>query len=74
MEMPKGKHAWIVKIGEKGQFVIPKEARELFDFKPGDSIVVLADEERGLAIPKKSIGEKHFTGMFSDVNLEGGNE
>ena len=31
MDIPDRKYAWIVKIGEKGQFVIPKEARELFD-------------------------------------------
>ena len=30
MEVPQGKHAWMVKIGEKGQFVIPKEARDIF--------------------------------------------
>ncbi|MEA5011481.1 MAG: AbrB/MazE/SpoVT family DNA-binding domain-containing protein [Angelakisella sp.] len=47
--------AWTVKIGEKGQFVIPKEAREMFDFKPGDTIIVLADKNRGIAIPPKSL-------------------
>ena len=31
MEFPEGKYAWMVKIGNKGQFVIPKEARELFE-------------------------------------------
>ena len=50
METPNGKFAWIVKIGEKGQFVIPKEARELFDLKPGCEILVLGDRERGIAI------------------------
>lgn len=45
------KYAWTVKIGEKGQFVIPKEARELFGIHPGDTIIVLADEKRGIAIP-----------------------
>lgn len=50
MEIPNGKYAWMVKIGEKGQFVIPKEARELFDLKPGAEILVLGDRERGLAI------------------------
>lgn len=50
MEIPSGKYAWMVKIGEKGQFVIPKEARELFDLKPGYEILVLGDRERGLAI------------------------
>ena len=31
MERPEGKYAWTVKVGEKGQFVIPKEAREIFN-------------------------------------------
>lgn len=54
MEIPNGKYAWMVKIGEKGQFVIPKEARELFDLQPGYEILVLGDRERGLAIlPRK---------------------
>ena len=50
MNVPDGKYAWIVKIGEKGQFVIPKEARDLFDLKPGTEILVLGDREQGLAI------------------------
>ncbi len=58
MKTPQGKHAWMVKIGEKGQFVIPKEARDLFDLQPGETILVLGDEERGLAIlPKAKQGE-----------------
>ncbi len=55
MGYPKGKYAWTVKIGEKGQFVIPKEARDLFDIHPGDTIIVLADEKKGIAIPPKSM-------------------
>lgn len=51
MEFDNGKYSWMVKIGEKGQFVIPKEARELFGLTPGTEILVLADRERGLAIP-----------------------
>mgnify|MGYP005611330847 CR=1 FL=1 len=50
MNILDGKYAWMVKIGEKGQFVIPKEARELFGFQPGDEILVLGDKERGVAI------------------------
>lgn len=50
MEIPNGKYAWMVKIGEKGQFVIPKEAREMFDLKPGYEILVLGDKDRGIAI------------------------
>ena len=70
MEFPKGKHAWMVKIGEKGQFVIPKEARDLFGFHPGSTILVLADEEKGIAIPSKSDSEKLFAQIFQQVDME----
>lgn len=57
---PPGKYAWTVKVGEKGQFVIPKEARDIFDIHPGDTLIVLGDVERGLAIlPKDALGEMH---------------
>ena len=36
-----------VKVGERGQIVIPKEARELFDFQPGDLLMVVGDEHMG---------------------------
>ena len=42
----------IAKVGEKGQIVIPKEAREMFDIKSGDSIIVLCDKEKGIALLK----------------------
>ena len=71
MEFPKGKHAWMVKIGEKGQFVIPKEARDLFGFQPGQTILVLADEEKGIAIPSKADSEKLFARIFTQVDMEG---
>lgn len=51
---PPGKYAWTVKVGEKGQFVIPKEARELFGIQPGDTLILLGDAERGIAIPPKA--------------------
>jgi len=41
-----------VKVGERGQVVIPKEAREIFDIKPGDILLVLGDTERGIALVK----------------------
>lgn len=67
MDNGAGKYAWIVKIGEKGQFVIPKEARELFDLQPGSSILVLGDEQRGLAIlPKKQQGA-YISRIFADL-------
>ena len=58
MEFPEGKYAWIVKVGEKGQFVIPKEALDMFDLQPGSSILVLGDAQKGLAIlPREKQGE-----------------
>jgi AbrB family looped-hinge helix DNA binding protein len=41
-----------VKVGERGQVVIPKQAREIFDIKPGDILLVLGDVERGIALVK----------------------
>ena len=48
----KDKFVGIARVGEKGQIVIPKEAREMFDIKSGDSIIVLCDKERGIALLK----------------------
>ena len=53
MKTPKGKYAWTATVGEKGQIVIPKQAREVFNIKPGDTILLLGDEKRGIAIPPK---------------------
>ena len=53
MAMPGGKGAWTATVGAKGQIVIPKEARDMFGIKPGDTLVILGDIERGLAIPPK---------------------
>ena len=41
-----------VKVGHKGQITIPKEARKMFDIKEGDTLMVMGDKERGLAIMK----------------------
>lgn len=55
--MDKNKYVGICKVGEKGQIVIPKEVRCLFDIKPGDSIVVLCDIEKGIVLVKSDIIE-----------------
>lgn len=71
---PKGRYAWSVKIGERGQLVIPKQARDLFDFQPGDTIMLLADEERGIAIPPKSAFDELTRTIFEgDFPEKGGN-
>lgn len=64
MDAPKGKHIFgTVKIGEKGQIVIPKEARDLFSMLPGDGLVVLGDEATGLALIKSDV----FLAQVSDA-------
>lgn len=61
---PPGKYAWTVKVGEKGQFVIPKEARDLFGIQPGDTLILLGDMERGIAIPPKDTLEQIHRHIF----------
>ena len=51
---PKGKYMFgMVKVGDKGQIVIPAKARKIFNIKPGDNLVILGDENAGLAILKE---------------------
>lgn len=51
---PKGKHLFgIVKVGDKGQIVIPSKARKIFGINPGDNLIVLGDEGQGIAIIKE---------------------
>ena len=66
MKAPKGCYAWTATMGEKGQIVIPKQARELFDLHPGDTIILLADEKRGIAIPPKATFEDFSKRIFSE--------
>ena len=65
----KDKHIGVCKVGEKGQLVIPKEARDMFDIKPGDSIVVLADKNKGIAILKADTFEASFDGIMEANNV-----
>jgi len=52
---PRGKHIFgMVKVGDKGQIVIPAKARKIFDIRPGDSLIVLGDEGQGIAIIKET--------------------
>lgn len=70
MNFPEGKYAWIVKIGEKGQFVIPKEARDMFDLQPGSEILVLGDEKRGIAILPKEQQSEAISRIFNEMGGE----
>ena len=62
---PRGKHIFgTAKVGEKGQIVIPKEARDLFHIQPGDTLLFLADEAQGMAIPPKADFARLFDLIF----------
>ncbi|MBQ8927641.1 MAG: AbrB/MazE/SpoVT family DNA-binding domain-containing protein [Oscillospiraceae bacterium] len=52
MKPKRNKFIGICTVGEKGQIVIPKAAREMFGIVPGDSVLVLCDRKRGMAIVK----------------------
>jgi AbrB family looped-hinge helix DNA binding protein len=55
MEADNGKYIFgVVKVGERGQIVIPKEAREQYDIKAGDSLMVLGDQ-KGIAMLKTEV-------------------
>ena len=55
MKMPKDKFMSSVKVGEKGQIVIPKDARQIFGVKPGDTLLILGDEETGIIVTKPDV-------------------
>ena len=55
MEEQKDRFIVSVKVGPKGQITLPKEAREMFDIKVGDTIMVLGDKDRGIALMKADI-------------------
>lgn len=67
MNVQDGKFAWMVKIGEKGQFVIPKEARDVFGFQPGEEILVLGDVNRGIAILPREMQKEYISRLFEQI-------
>ena len=63
MKFPEDKCLCTVKIGEKGQIVIPKNMRDMFGIQPGDSLLLMADKERGIAI----LNDTHFLAATSPI-------
>ena len=65
---PKGKHIFgMVKVGEKGQIVIPKEARKLFQVEPGDTLLILGDERNGIIVTKPDVIRDAATQIFENL-------
>ena len=65
---PKGRFAWTATVGEEGQIVIPKQARELFGIRPGDVLLLLGDEKRGIAIPPKEHFEQFYRKILEEAD------
>ena len=64
MKQPKGRFAGTVRVGEKGQIVSPTGARDLLSIQPGDTLLVLADEKRGIAITKDDVLLRQFEALL----------
>lgn len=80
--MPGGKHilgkskqqrvVGTAKVGDRGQIVIPKEARELFGIRPGDTLLILAEEDTGLIVSRpevlRDLADQIFDGVKKEEN------
>ena len=64
MKTQKDRFAAAAKVGEKGQIVIPKEIRDMFDIRPGDTLLVLADRKQGIAITKDDLLFQQFQSLL----------
>lgn len=58
------KFIWTAKVGDKGQIVIPKEARAVFNIKPGDTLLLFGDINRGIALAKQEEYLKFAQAIF----------
>ena len=58
------------KVGDRGQIVIPKEARDMFDLQPGSTILVLGDVKRGLAILPREAQSAFISQIFEETDHE----
>ena len=56
----------VVKVGEKGQIVIPRDARKVYDIKPGDALLLLGDQ-KGMALVKTEIFQSAVDQVMGDI-------
>ena len=57
----------VCKVGERGQIVIPKDARKIFDIKAGDSLLLLGDKNKGFALIKTEVFTTQMDETFKDL-------
>ena len=55
------------KVGEKGQIVIPKDARQLFGIEPGDTLLILGDENTGIIVTKPDVLQDAAKKIFEEM-------
>ena len=58
------------KVGDRGQIVIPKEAREMFGIRPGDTLLILGDEDAGLIVSRPEVLTDLASKILKTVNYE----
>ncbi len=67
----KGYHIFgTAKVGERGQIVIPKEARTLFGIEPGDTLLILGDEKNGILVSKPDVVENIAEELLGNLRNE----
>lgn len=59
------------KVGDRGQIVIPKEARELFHIQPGDTLLIIGEENTGLIVSRPEVLSDIAEQIFETVKKEG---
>ena len=81
IHLPSGKHVLgmkqarhifgTAKVGERGQIVIPKDARELYGIHPGDTLLILGDEENGMIVTKPDVLSSLAERILYQIGKEG---
>ena len=67
MKRKNGKYAWSVTVGANGEIVVPEQAREAFDVQPGDTLILLGEEGKGLSLPPKKDFAKYASFIFETL-------
>ena len=68
MQETDGKYIFgVVKVGDKGQIVIPRDARNIYDIKPGDALLVLGDQ-KGIALVKTEIFQSAIDQVMEGIS------